>query len=79
MKHLNFLTCAASITLSAFLLALCFGLVSMPVFMISAMIWISLLTVYSYSPRTHNWLPRRATVRIAGTAGEHKSALPLAA
>ncbi len=79
MKHINFLTLAASLSFSAFILTLAFGLISMPVFLISATTWISLLTAYSYTPTTRNWLPRTAKARLLAKAKTEKAALALAA
>jgi len=79
MKNINLLTFAASLAFTTFIVALSFGLVSMPVFLISFTIWISLLTVYSYTPKSRSWLPRTAKARLAAQAGGQKAALPLAA
>ena len=79
MKHITFLTFAASLAFSAFIISLCFGLISMPVFMISAMTWISLLTVHSYSMPKQSWLPRTTKARLMAKACCEKASLPLAA
>jgi len=79
MKHITFLTLAASLSFSAFIITLAFGFISMPVFIISATTWISLLAVDSYTPKTRTWLPRTAKARLMAKAGTEKATWPLAA
>ncbi|MFA5265829.1 MAG: hypothetical protein WC378_18570 [Opitutaceae bacterium] len=78
MKHITIL-CIASFALTVFLVSLAFGLVSLPVFLISSMTWIGFLMIYSYAPQTRSWLPRTAKARLESQAGGKKVSLPLAA
>lgn len=62
---LHFLTIAAGASTAAFVGLLMIGLVSLTVFLTSAMIWLLLVAISAYAPRERApWLPRLAATRV---------------
>ncbi len=80
MKTITLLTSIASAALGAFVLSIGAGHVSLTLFLVAAVAWVVLLTVYAYTPKERTWLPKLPKAASAErSAASVKASYPLAA